>query len=275
MEVWDHQGVGGDQHEHRPSFRMERLVAPLTSHSQVTHKCVCAEVQASIPDALDDMDTEKPSWLPEGVLWLGPEGWMLPKLISSASRHGVNQSAADEEEEAERSRRESERRINSGEFQEQLRTGTVREQRAEVQDRAEEDIQCSACGGLEEPIVICEGGDTTSKYHTGLHTHPKIGWHPDCMPEEVLEVSLEEIDASPEDLSWCCKPCSIHLASQNLWLAWKIKNQRQVGHRQVYTVQWLGSQPDSDQYFSDLRSTTVHREWVKLQRAASSVPNVD
>jgi len=221
------------------------------------------------------MEADKPSWLPEGVLWLGPEGWMLPQLIRSTSRPTTNDPRAEEEEEAERSRRESERRDNSGEFEEQLRTGTVREQRQEVQDRAEEDIACIGCGGLEEPIIICEGADRSSKYHTGLHIPPKMGWHPGCIPEAELEVPLAEIDASPEDLSWCCKSCAEHLGLEDVWLAWKIKNQRQVGSRQVYTVQCLGNQPDSDQYYTDLRGTTVHKEWVKLQRAASSVPDLD
>ena len=231
------------------------------------------EVRASIPDDLEDMDTSRPTWLPEDVQHLGEaEGWKLPDLIHASfwdqafPQSTSNQDARREEEQRQEQLRQE--RMQSEEFQEQAETGTGRQMRQEQQERATDDIQCITCGGTNnaEDIVLCEGAAVGSEFFTGLHTHPKVGWHSSCIPDAQLEVPLSELQESPENLDWCCKDCSVHLAAQNIYLGWKIVNQRVVSGRQVYTVQWLGQQPDSDQHYSDVKGTAIHAQWLASRR---------
>ena len=242
--------------------------------SVVDLKC---QVKDSMPCDLEGLDTSKPSWLPNTVMWLGPQDFKLDDLIPPMRRSELEQEQADGDfEESERReemreemeqaqqqafRQEQERR-QSSEFTEQVHHGTARQAANEDRERAEADIQCITCGGLEGTIIICAGGVPDSEYHTAMHSHPKLGWHLDCIPLEALEVPKAEVAESPDELVWCCKACADSLAAREIWLAWKIKAQKVVSSRQVYTVQWLGSQPDSDQHYADLKGTTVHKLWI-------------
>jgi hypothetical protein len=235
-----------------------------------------ADVRASIPDNLQGLETSRPEWLPSETLWLGPgmEGWKLYDLIPGSfwrQQQLEEEGEAGEEarqEEDERRAEEMRHRMASEEMEEQAQVGTSRERQEEVQDRAAEDIQCIGCGGTNNPqdIILCGGAEQGTSFHTGLHTHPSIGWHSGCLPAHELEMPLEELQQSPEELEWCCRSCATHLAGNGVWIGWKIVSQKLVSGKQVYTVQWLGDAGTSDQYFRDVRGTVIHREWMKNRR---------
>jgi len=148
-------------------------------------------------------------------------------------------------------------------MQEQIQTGTSRQMQQEHASRVVEDVACIVCAGTNNPneMVLCDGGTHTSQWHTGLHQHPKIGWHYDCLPSSMLEMPLEELRESSEDLSWCCKPCAEHNTSAGKHLAWKILKQESRGGSQAYEVQWLGSSETSWQRYSDVSGTEILKQW--------------
>ena len=204
-------------------------------------------MRASIPSNLEEMDSSKPSWLPASMLWLGPGrgGWKLYDLIpdsfwrqQGASNQGEAGEAARQAEQ-ERRAEELRERMASEELSEQAEVGGSRERRQEVQERAYDDICCIGCGGTNnaEDIILCGGAERGCQHYTGLHSHPSIGWHSGCMPGNELEMPLEELQQSPEELEWCCRSCATHLAGNGVWIGWKIVSQKLVSGKQVYTVQ--------------------------------------
>jgi hypothetical protein len=258
---------------------------------------VHSDFNRAIPADDEDLDEGRPEWLPVDALHLGGEdGWKLKALIPLRrvrELERMQQAGEVEEEDVEEVAEEVDERLvmlcvtddmtwgcgcsngnaneaaeraATAEFQEQVRTGTTAQMEREQRERVVDMAQCIKCGGTDdsvENIIICDG--TSEKYNTRLHQHPAIGWHVSCLPDEILEMSRDELEKSHPDQEWCCKACAELLATQEKWLPWKIVNQTRMRSREMYEMMWLGSQPTSNVSFCDVRGSIQLSEWRKKQ----------
>jgi hypothetical protein len=221
----------------------------------------------------------------------GAEATAAAEAVAAAAAAAA---AADEQQQREA-------QLQQEQYQEQVQTATQRQEQQQAAARNEADMQCIVCGSgghpsppsvlptppnltlpltlqmhwlVDEssdynPIIQCSGH---YKHKTGLHSYPKIGWHTACMPQAELEMPLEELINSPDYMDWACKSCAVQLASQGVYIDWKLTNKthkavkvsgkRRQQRRVAYAVQWLGEQPPSVEVLSSLQDTQSLR-WYR------------
>ena len=126
---------------------------------------MCLDVKAAIPDDLADLETSRPEWLPEEVPHIGEgeTGWVLSHLTSQLRREQLQREVSDDDgsDMGDLNAAEGDSRGDAlaglrqqPEFQEQVRTGSVRQMAAQAEIRAEEAIQCIKCGSGELVVLV-------------------------------------------------------------------------------------------------------------------------